>query len=401
MSYFFNIHSLVTESSFVSPLMQDLSSHLSSNLKYPYVKAGYDPNSDSSIILMLSLSNASQWKGNDFYKSPYCVFVIEPGSVSQYNKSAGFPSFKKSFFNNNDECCSIIDSYMSSVGDNVVRTVSETILNLPKATIPRDVQVRMNKLSDILANKTDTFKFNHKVNILSDIIYDLKLNKAEMGKLLQKLKTTFSAMKEEYIKEASSTLFYAFWNKKRYKIEAEDLWDAKQKAIKILKVPKSKVGMLAVVSAKEHDSGGYKFEHRLNEIDKPIKSEGSKKFYVFWKGTRYTVSADDYKEAKQKAITALGVTRSDVGMLAVVSVDEHDSGDFQFDEVISTIKHPLIQQFNNYHDINDAIELAKSSKNFKDFMHKLYDHPVMGPAYTKRNGFIPFIQVVFKHATQK
>jgi hypothetical protein len=399
MNHLFDINEIITETNFVSPLMQDLSTHLSSNLKYPFVKCGYDSKVDSNIILMVSLSPSNEWDSSDFYKTPYCVFVIEPGCITQYDKSKGLPSFKKSFFDSNDQCCDIVDKYFSKVPDTLSNIVSEALVNLPKATISRDIQIKISALTDKISAKKLTY--NQKLNVLSDILYSLKLDKSEMGKLLQNIKTTYNTTTEALLREGSSTMYYAFWNKKKYKVEGNDLWDAKQKAIKILKVPKNKLGMLAVVNADEHDKGGYKFEHIISEIDMPIKSEGTKKFYVFWKDTRYVVSGEDVKDAKQKAITALGVKSSEVGYLPVVSVDEHDSGEFQFDDVISTIKHPLIQQFNKYHDIDDAINLAKSSKNFKDFVHKLYDDPVMNKAYTRRSGFIPFMQVVFKHATQK
>lgn len=65
----------------------------------------------------------------------------------------------------------------------------------------------------------------------------------------------------------NETKFYAFFNNKKHEIEAKDLWDAKQKAITMLKVPKSKVGYLAIVNAKEHDGGSYRFES-VNELKK-------------------------------------------------------------------------------------------------------------------------------------
>jgi len=63
----------------------------------------------------------------------------------------------------------------------------------------------------------------------------------------------------------TETKFYAFFNRKKYTIDGKSLYDAKQKAITKLKVPKSKVGMLSIVNAKEHDRGGFRFEGKLNE----------------------------------------------------------------------------------------------------------------------------------------
>ena len=60
--------------------------------------------------------------------------------------------------------------------------------------------------------------------------------------------------------QLNETKFYAFFNKKKHTIDGKSLYDAKQKAITKLKVPKSKVGLLAIVNAKEHDRGGYRFE---------------------------------------------------------------------------------------------------------------------------------------------
>ena len=71
------------------------------------------------------------------------------------------------------------------------------------------------------------------------------------------------------IKESQSvneTKFYAFWGNKKHDIEGKYLWDAKQKAIAMLKVPKSKVGYLAVVNAKEHDGGSFMYE-LVNEFE--------------------------------------------------------------------------------------------------------------------------------------
>jgi len=66
---------------------------------------------------------------------------------------------------------------------------------------------------------------------------------------------------EEFLNESiNESKFFAFWNGKKFEIEGKDLWDAKQKAITQLKVPKSKVGLLAVVSAKSQENQDFKFE---------------------------------------------------------------------------------------------------------------------------------------------
>ena len=74
---------------------------------------------------------------------------------------------------------------------------------------------------------------------------------------MKNLKTFDDFINESELNESK---FIAFWQGKQYEIEGKDLWDAKQKAITQLKVPKSKVGLLAVVSQKSQDAGDFRFE---------------------------------------------------------------------------------------------------------------------------------------------
>ena len=81
------------------------------------------------------------------------------------------------------------------------------------------------------------------------------------------------SLKDLNIKESleankvNETLFFAFFNNKKIEVEGKDLWDAKQKAIIELKVPKSKVGLLAVVSAESQKNQDFKFESFVNESE--------------------------------------------------------------------------------------------------------------------------------------
>jgi hypothetical protein len=60
--------------------------------------------------------------------------------------------------------------------------------------------------------------------------------------------------------QLEETKFIAFFMGKKIDIEGKDLYDAKQKAITQLKVPKSKVGLLAVVSAESQKNQDFRFE---------------------------------------------------------------------------------------------------------------------------------------------
>jgi hypothetical protein len=60
--------------------------------------------------------------------------------------------------------------------------------------------------------------------------------------------------------QLEETKFIAFFMGKKIDIDGKDLYDAKQKAITQLKVPKSKVGLLAVVSAESQKNQDFRFE---------------------------------------------------------------------------------------------------------------------------------------------
>ena len=131
-------------------------------------------------------------------------------------------------------------------------------------------------LKDLDKAKTDLskkYKLKESVNEAKVIVHNEKtgekhevLSGKGKGDLLIAMKALQSAAPSHMkysIKESQSvneTKFYAFWGNKKHEIEGKDLWDAKQKAIAMLKVPKSKVGYLAVVNAKEHDGGSFMYE---------------------------------------------------------------------------------------------------------------------------------------------
>jgi hypothetical protein len=82
--------------------------------------------------------------------------------------------------------------------------------------------------------------------------------------------------------QLEETKFIAFFMGKKIDIDGKDLYDAKQKAITQLKVPKSKVGLLAVVSAESQRNQDFRFES-VNEGKKAFKINppiGSSKYSI-------------------------------------------------------------------------------------------------------------------------
>ena len=53
--------------------------------------------------------------------------------------------------------------------------------------------------------------------------------------------------------------FWAIYSGKKVSVTAKDLWDAKNKAIDLLKVPKKNQGLLSVISKNSYSKGDFKF----------------------------------------------------------------------------------------------------------------------------------------------
>jgi hypothetical protein len=111
-------------------------------------------------------------------------------------------------------------------------------------------------------SQTKLFAGDHGVFVFTDGKREIVFNLRKPYSKLKRLGIARSEIKSIYNQKSENITevkFYAFWNGKRYDIDAKDLWDAKQKAILQLKVPKSKAGLIAVVSAASQDSGDFKF----------------------------------------------------------------------------------------------------------------------------------------------
>ena len=91
--------------------------------------------------------------------------------------------------------------------------------------------------------------------------------------------------------QLEETKFIAFFMGKKIDIEGKDLYDAKQKAITQLKVPKSKVGLLAVVSAESQKNQDFRFE----SVNEEVVNEGKKAFKINpgIGSSKYSISSHD------------------------------------------------------------------------------------------------------------
>lgn len=142
----------------------------------------------------------------------------------------------------------------------------------------KEVRMWMKKLEENRYKKV----YNSDARRVAWMVNNEGVEISEMPKSMSKKWTKAQYGRERYLanefiksksEQLSETKFYAFFNKKKHTIDGKSLYDAKQKAILKLKVPKSKVGMLSVVNAKEHEGGSFRFEQKLRQTIREIIKE--------------------------------------------------------------------------------------------------------------------------------
>lgn len=59
---------------------------------------------------------------------------------------------------------------------------------------------------------------------------------------------------------SESALFYVFWNNGKHTFQGSSLWDVKQQAIEKFRIPKSKHGLIGVISKKAYDKEEFRHD---------------------------------------------------------------------------------------------------------------------------------------------
>ena len=189
--------------------------------------------------------------------------------------------------------------------------------------------------------------------------------------------------------QLEETKFIAFFMGKKIDIDGKDLYDAKQKAITQLKVPKSKVGLLAVVSAESQRNQDFKFES-VNE-----GKSYSNKFSAWFTGTvlnsvkhptygkhqltpdQIEKSSGDYKNKLFKAID-MAVKNGDITPNIIKKNESVNEGKkaFKVNPGIGSSKYSISSHdgvkkhkdgsdFYDIHIFKNKVDLEKGIKDYK------------------------------------
>jgi hypothetical protein len=177
---------------------------------------------------------------------------------------------KKKFFNAVDKAYKA-----KSEGKLTGYTEAELTAGQKKLDVDGDGEIEASDLAALRAKKDESVNEEEiKWNAVQNAIINfLKMNTKILDKRVQAKDTDgvkgglnsiisglTNAQRSLKLESVNEVKFYAFFNNKKHEIEGKDLLDAKQKAITMLKVPKSKVGLLAIVNANAHDKGSFRYE---------------------------------------------------------------------------------------------------------------------------------------------
>jgi hypothetical protein len=162
----------------------------------------------------------------------------------------------------------------------------------------------------------------------------------------------------EGVDEAAT--FIAIFNGKKIEFEAKDLYAAKLHALKELKVPKSKAGLLALMNKKSYERGDFRYE----DVD-----EASGDLYVVHDGIKkLVITRDEWKrkhrdfkspKAKISGKTTRAMLRNEGGrgtVLAPVYVDGLDKGGVPVSECVDEARKLRIRT-------QDPMEMRASQIN--------------------------------------
>lgn len=160
----------------------------------------------------------------------------------------------------------------------------------------------------------------------------------------------------------NETKFIAFFNNKKIDIDAKDLWDAKQKAIIQLKVPKAKIGYLAVVSAESQKNQNFRFENanELNISEIEYKDAVEKFNADLMKNSQVQRISKFHKRSIKDVVKALQpylkVLRYSDKSIKVISIDFRDTN--------SDVKVHVSQTYKQNESVNENVSFRDGKYHF-------------------------------------
>ncbi len=208
--------------------------------------------------------------------------------------------------------------------------------------------------------------------------------------------------------------YLAFYNDKKVEIDGKDLYDAKQKAIKLFKVPKSKRGLLGVRSIEGMAKGDFRFDSLKEETDIPYTKNKE------WIKTPIGQAEQEFYNKLRKNKTIIALSKfykrpvDDVIMATRVSVVRHRYNDKSLKSlslnvhvrdanmtVKQSVKYPkgkIVNESINESVSSDIDTLANESKNFKSFVKAFFDEYSDFP---KNKEGIKYLETIWNSKSKK
>ena len=136
-----------------------------------------------------------------------------------------------------------------------------TALNTRMNMMKESKDVTDAKIGDIIVLKS-----GERAKIISKL--DGKVDFVVKTKSGEKRNINYNAI-DSIVKEDNEIIeeskYFAFWKGKKHEVEADSLYAAKTKAIDMLKIPKSKQSLLAIMNAEAYDNNEFMFDSKIEE----------------------------------------------------------------------------------------------------------------------------------------
>jgi len=247
-------------------------------------------------------------------------------------------------------------------------SVNEDATELPQATIPSAVKVKLQMAIDKI--KDSKLSNNAKLQLVAQVIDALDVDKSQLSNIANKIRSKMESVNESISHEAMGIASMTNTRKEAVqKFIDDNNLDAKEILTHITKgkLPERIRFVQALVGTPNNSSFKWYVKNYANES---VVTEG--KFVAFFMGKKIDIDGKDLYDAKQKAITQLKVPKSKVGLLAVVSAESQRNQDFKFESITEAKVIDIIDRFEHL-KLPDVVYLNKKPYTGKTFVMNGYN----------------------------
>jgi len=288
------------EAMFTVDDIDGMAKEIKSGLKAPFINVSKSTLGGAervSVFIKVSLDKQEDWKNNIYQNSRHATFRVgsDDGTLELSTKHYNLPKFRKAKFKNTKDVISKINKWIDSASsikesveldeansgpEEAISIIANSIAMNPSVVKDALEAANLDPVAVVTALKgKKTIKAMQLGNLVMGHAFGGSISKKDLAPIEKAVDAAFKAspkkMKESVqLDEADGWI--AMYNGKKLEItknDAKDLYSAKMYAAKELKVPKSKMGLLAISPAYNESNKENDLFNSLKEIIKNKMSD--------------------------------------------------------------------------------------------------------------------------------